>query len=73
MTDFVTSDPHLFHPLLANLRGYATPDEFNDAWVDAYNDAVRSQKDRVFILGDLTGGSLPATQRATNRVSWARL
>ena len=66
MTDFVTSDPHLFHPLLANLRGYATPDEFNDAWVDAYNDAVRSQKDRVFILGDLTGGSLPATQRAIN-------
>ena len=72
MTDFVTSDPHLFHPLLATMRGYATPDEFNEAWADAYNDAVRSRKDRVFILGDLTGGSLPATQRAINLLARLR-
>ena len=66
MTDFVTSDPHLFHPLLATLRGYGSPEAFNKDWVDTYRNAVRSNKDRVFILGDLTGGSIPATQQAMN-------
>ena len=55
MTEFLTSDPHLFHPLLATLRGFESPADFNEMWADHWAQTV-TKRDNVWILGDLTGG-----------------
>lgn len=52
---WVMSDPHLFHLKVSYLRGFATPEDFNQAFVDDWLEKV-GPKDQGWLLGDLTGG-----------------
>lgn len=65
---FVTSDLHLFHPLLAWKRGFGTqeePDiEGHAAWIESIWRQVVRDQDTVHFLGDLTGGGAEPTERA---------
>ena len=54
MTDYITSDPHLGHQRVAELRGYSSVESHNEAWMDSCS-ALR-KGDQLWILGDLTGG-----------------
>ena len=65
MTEFVTSDPHLFHSRVSELRGFSDPEDFNASWSEKWVSTAKP-KDTVWILGDLTGGSLAATTQALN-------
>lgn len=52
---WVMSDPHLFHKLVSELRGFDTPEEFNATFEDDWRRKVHPG-DQVWLLGDLTGG-----------------
>lgn len=52
---WVMSDPHLFHLKVSYLRGFATPEDFNQAFIDDWLEKV-GPKDQGWLLGDLTGG-----------------
>lgn len=52
---WVISDPHLFHKFVSGLRGFDTPQEFNEVFEDDWMSKVHVQ-DQVWLLGDLTGG-----------------
>lgn len=52
---FVQSDPHLFHKLVSSLRGFETPEDFNEWFIDDWQSKV-GVNDQVWLLGDLTGG-----------------
>lgn len=52
---WVMSDPHIFHPLVAGLRGFDSALEFNEVFEDDWMSKVRAY-DQVWLLGDLTGG-----------------
>lgn len=54
MTDYVTTDPHLCHDRVAEIRGFKDSAEHNAAWMDSCS-ALR-KNDQLWILGDLTGG-----------------
>jgi calcineurin-like phosphoesterase family protein len=49
---FVTSDLHLGHKLVSELRGFATVEEHDEHIIQNLRDAVRPQ-DTLWILGDL--------------------
>lgn len=51
---FAMSDPHLFHELVSNLRGF-TVSEFVSIFANDWCEKVRP-KDQVWLTGDLTGG-----------------
>lgn len=55
MTEWLTSDPHLGHALVAGIRGFDNPDGHDAVWSDAFAATVK-KNDNVWILGDLTGG-----------------
>jgi calcineurin-like phosphoesterase family protein len=63
----VLTDPHLFHGLVAELRGFETIEEHNAWFVDMYNSHV-TKRDITFWLGDLTVGSGKATEAALSLV-----
>jgi calcineurin-like phosphoesterase family protein len=54
-TVFFTSDTHFAHRLVADLRGFASPEEHDDAIVANWNRAV-GRDDIVFHLGDVGMG-----------------
>ena len=56
MATYFTSDPHLFHEKVALLRGFEDTDTWTQHWVDVYSRTV-SQKDTIWILGDMTSGA----------------
>lgn len=51
---FITSDLHFGHEFVSKLRGFATPEEHDDAIALAWSKAV-GPEDVVFVLGDITG------------------
>jgi calcineurin-like phosphoesterase family protein len=53
---FITSDLHFGHELVANLRGFDTTAEHDDALAEQWHKVVR-QDDTVFVLGDVVGRS----------------
>lgn len=55
---YFTSDPHIGHRWVANLRGFETSDDHDQWFCDMWNDTVHS-RDQVWILGDLSVGQLP--------------
>lgn len=63
----VLTDPHLFHQLIAELRGFATIEEHNAWFVDVFCSHV-TKRDTTFWLGDLTVGSGKATEAALSLV-----
>lgn len=52
MKTYLTSDLHLGHRLVTSLRGFATAQEHDEAFADAWSQTVR-REDIVWILGDL--------------------
>ncbi|MBN9214815.1 MAG: metallophosphoesterase [Microbacterium sp.] len=64
-----TSDPHVTHPKLAQLRGFLAPDgsgdtAAHDAWyAEMWREHV-TKRDTVYVLGDLTGGGTSARRAA---------
>lgn len=55
MSVWVCSDLHLGHRRVAELRGFDSVDEHDDAIATAWGDVVRDG-DQVWVLGDLAGG-----------------
>ena len=55
MTTFFTSDPHLWHPLVAGLRGFADPAEWSEQFAQTWREQV-GRNDVVWVLGDLALG-----------------
>lgn len=53
---FFTSDLHLGHPRVAQLRGFDSVEEHDAAVAERWCSVVRPN-DTVFVLGDVTGGS----------------
>jgi len=52
---FITADPHLFHPLVAELRGFASVAEHNEAICQGITERV-GVRDQLWILGDIALG-----------------
>ena len=71
MTVYLTSDPHLGHRLVSELRGYTSTEEHDTAVLDSYRAALRKGDD-LWILGDLTVGSKGAEERALALLSKLR-
>jgi calcineurin-like phosphoesterase family protein len=55
---FYTSDLHVGHEFVARTRGYETAAEHDEALITRWNDRV-NKRDSVWVLGDVTGGSIP--------------
>lgn len=53
MSVLFTADPHFFHRLVAEHRGFDTTEDMNDALVENWRRVVRPDDD-VWVLGDLT-------------------
>ena len=51
MTIFITSDPHVGHEKVAEIRGFASANEWDDYLAD-YWDSTVTKYDLVFVLGD---------------------
>ncbi len=51
----ITADPHLFHPLVAELRGFASVAEHNEAICQGIIERV-GVRDQLWILGDIALG-----------------
>lgn len=62
-TTWFTSDLHLGHQFLANLRGFETTQEHDEVVLGNLTDAVRPG-DTLWILGDLSSGRSEAEERA---------
>lgn len=58
MNEFYAADLHIWHMKVANLRGCATPEEWNDLLIANWNSVVYPN-DRVWVPGDITCGSMP--------------
>lgn len=66
VTVFFTSDTHFRHALVAELRGFASREEHDQAVADAWNEAVRPG-DMVWHLGDVgLGNELAVINCATH-------
>lgn len=63
MTVYLTSDPHLGHKLVSQIRGFGTTDGHDEVLLDSYRNMIRKGDD-LWILGDLTAGSKAAEERA---------
>ena len=55
MTTFFTADPHLWHPLVARLRGFADPADWSEQFAQTWREQV-GRNDVVWVLGDLALG-----------------
>lgn len=55
--EFYAADLHINHLKVANIRGFATPEEWNKALLANWNATVRPA-DRVWLAGDLTVGRM---------------
>ena len=62
-TTWFTSDLHLGHRFLAELRGFATTDDHDEVILDNLTAAVRPG-DTLWVLGDLSSGRSEAEERA---------
>lgn len=68
MTDvFFTSDHHFGHQKVADIRGFSSPGAHDAAVIERHNDTVRPD-DVVWMLGDLSSGTKPATHEALSKV-----
>ena len=52
---FFTSDLHLSHALMVQLRGFDTAEEMNAVLIDRWNARV-GERDHVYVLGDIAFG-----------------
>lgn len=52
-TVYFTSDPHFGHQFMADLRGFSTVEEHDEALVENYRSRI-TKRDVVYWLGDLT-------------------
>lgn len=67
VTTWFTSDLHLGHRFLAELRGFSSPDEHDEVILGHLTAAVRPG-DTLWILGDLSSGRSEAEERALRLV-----
>lgn len=58
------SDPHLGDAQVAALRGYATTDDHDQAFIGAWRRSINSDSIQVHVLGDISKGGLEAENRA---------
>lgn len=56
MEIFYTSDLHMNHQLMSNIRGYSTKEEMNEEIIETWNSVVKP-KDYVRLLGDVFFGN----------------
>lgn len=66
-TTWFTSDLHLGHQFLADIRGFDSTDEHDETVLGHLDDAVRPG-DTLWILGDLSSGRSEAEERALNLI-----
>ena len=57
---WVSSDFHISHQKLAEIRGFETKEEHNEYIVDMWNNTVRKD-DVVYLLGDMSSGGKQST------------
>lgn len=62
------ADLHLGHEKVSKIRGFPTAEHHDDAVYDSWLEVVRPQ-DRVFVLGDISGGSLFGEEQALKTLS----
>ena len=53
-TVYAFSDPHLGHKGMAEYRGFSSVEEHDDHLIAQWNSVVKSKRDLVYILGDIT-------------------
>ena len=58
------SDPHLGDAKVSALRGYASTDDHDQAFIDAWHRSINSDSIPVHVLGDISKGGLEAENRA---------
>lgn len=63
MTVYLTSDLHLGHQLVSDLRGFATTEDHDNSVLDTLYERLRKADD-LWILGDLASGGRSAEDRA---------
>lgn len=67
MTVFFTSDPHWGHRKVAELRGFSSTEEHDEALIDSFRSVVR-KGDQVWWLGDLAMNSPSAALAHTTKI-----
>lgn len=68
MNIYFTSDPHFHHKRLAELRGFASVEEMNEALIDNWNTTVLP-KDEIYVLGDLFFCGVSLSQDILSRLN----
>lgn len=58
-----TADLHFGHALVAGLRGFDNTEDHDNHIIDKWKTQVRP-RDRVYVLGDISGGRLKSEERA---------
>jgi calcineurin-like phosphoesterase family protein len=67
-TVFYTSDMHFSHKMLADLRGFASIEEHDEAIIERWNRTV-GKEDVVFVLGDVSLKKPAAYKHLTTRLT----
>lgn len=65
---FFTADPHFYHALMVELRGFATDIEMNEALIANWNATVGPDA-RTYCLGDFSLGDIYGTQAIIKRLN----
>ena len=60
---YFVADLHFGHERVSAIRGFEWPDQHDDEIIDSWTATVRPQ-DRVFVLGDISGGSTFGEEQA---------
>lgn len=67
MTRFFCADPHIGHTRIAELRGYSTTQEHDNAVLQPIRELKRG--DQLWVLGDLSSGGRKAEDRALEQLA----
>jgi calcineurin-like phosphoesterase family protein len=68
---FLTADLHFFHRGVINLcdRPFSSIEEMNDALIQNWNRVVTKDKYRVYVVGDVSFGSIEATKKIMSQLN----
>lgn len=67
---FYTSDLHIGHQKVAEIRGFSTTQEHDDWLADQWDGVVKRSDDIVYVLGDISAGGSAAQ---VNALAWFAL
>lgn len=68
MTEYVISDPHFYHKLMADQRGFANVDKMNYHIIKSINQVV-SKHDKLYVLGDISFANKEKTKYVIDQIN----